>query len=204
MVKYMKSVAQSGNELNVKERNLLSVAYKNVIGARRASWRFISDIENKNRDKDIKRAELAEHYRFVIEDELKDICNEVLDLVSQHLLPSATAPDAKFAVTTDRHKAAEDALIAYKEATKIAREDLSPTHPIRLGLALNFSVFFYEILSSPSKACELAKAAFDEAVSQIDTMSEELYKDSTLILQLLKDNLSLWTADEQQDYHDDA
>ena len=75
--------------------------------------------------------------------------------------------------------------------------ELPPTHPIRLGLALNFSVFYYEILNSPDRACHLAKQAFDDAIAELDTLSEESYKDSTLIMQLLRDNLTLWTSDMQ-------
>jgi 14-3-3 protein epsilon len=76
-----------------------------------------------------------------------------------------------------------------KNASQIASQELAPTHPIRLGLALNFSVFYYEILNSPDKACSLAKTAFDDAIAELDTLSEESYKDSTLIMQLLRDNL---------------
>lgn len=89
----------------------------------------------------------------------------------------------------------------------MATTDLAPTHPIRLGLALNFSVFYYEILNSPDQACHLAKQAFDDAIAgergklpsftlllltdptELDTLSEDSYKDSTLIMQLLRDNL---------------
>ena len=62
---------------------------------------------------------------------------------------------------------------------------------------MNFSVFYYEILNSPDRACRLAKAAFDDAIAELDTLSEESYKDSTLIMQLLRDNLTLWTSDMQ-------
>jgi 14-3-3 protein epsilon len=66
-------------------------------------------------------------------------------------------------------------------------------------LALNFSVFYYEILNSPDRACTLAKQAFDEAIAELDTLGEESYKDSTLIMQLLRDNLTLWTSDMQEE-----
>ena len=87
----------------------------------------------------------------------------------------------------------------YKAASEIASTNLSPTHPIRLGLALNFSVFYYEILNSPDRACQLAKSAFDEASAELDPLGEESYKDSTLIMQLLRDNLTLWTSDQGED-----
>ncbi|XP_037534374.1 14-3-3 protein epsilon-like [Nematolebias whitei] len=104
---------------------------------------------------------------------------------------------AEFATGNHRKEAAENSLVAYKTATDLAMSELPPTHPIRLGLALNFSVFYYEILNSPDRACRLAKAAFDDAIAELDTLSEESYKDSTLIMQLLRDNLTLWTSDMQ-------
>merc|ERR1719445_2247213 len=84
---------------------------------------------------------------------------------------------------------------SYKSAFDIAGQEMPPTHPIRLGLALNYSVFYYEILNDPEQACSLAKTAFDDAIAELDTLSEESYKDSTLIMQLLRDNLTLWTTD---------
>merc|ERR1711916_327885 len=95
---------------------------------------------------------------------------------------------------SSRTFAADNSLEAYKSASEISSE-LATTHPIRLGLALNFSVFYYEILNLPDKACALAKQAFDDAISDLDTLSEDSYKDSTLIMQLLRDNLTLWTSD---------
>ena len=88
------------------------------------------------------------------------------------------------------------ALTFSKNATDVAQTELTPTHPIRLGLALNFSVFYYEILNSPDRACHLAKQAFDDAIAELDSLSEESYRDSTLIMQLLRDNLTLWTSSD--------
>lgn len=215
MVQYMKGVAKLGVELTVEERNLLSVAYKNVIGARRASWRIVSSIEQKEESKgNTAHVERIKAYRQKIETELSEVCNDILSVLDQHLIPSAEAGESKvfyfkmkgdyhrylaeFAAGDKRKGAAEMAHKAYKDATDIATTELPPTHPIRLGLALNFSVFYYEILNSPDKACQLAKNAFDDAIAELDTLSEESYKDSTLIMQLLRDNLTLWTSDLQE------
>lgn len=220
MVEAMKAVSQMGDiELTVEERNLLSVGYKNVIGARRASWRILSSIESKERSKGNEKHESTiKSYRTQVENELKDICNDILSILDDHLVPASTTGESKvfylkmkgdyfrylaeFKTASERKEAAEKSLLAYKSATDIANTELATTHPIRLGLALNFSVFYYEVLNSPEQACSLAKNAFDEAIQELDTLSEESYKDSTLIMQLLRDNLTLWTSEAENEGRD--
>ncbi len=77
MAAAMKKVTESNNELSNEERNLLSVAYKNVVGARRSSWRVISSIEQKTEGSERKQS-MAREYREKIEKELRDICQDVL------------------------------------------------------------------------------------------------------------------------------
>lgn len=218
MVEAMKTVAQNagGADLSNEERNLLSVAYKNVVGARRSAWRIISSLEQKQDGDEVKKA-LASKYREKIESELEDECNEVLKLIDEHLLAKAKDSDEKEPLvfylkmkgdyyrylveirepnSSSRQKDQDKSRDAYKEADKAA-EGLPTTHPIRLGLALNFSVFYYEIEDNRAKACELAKKAFDDAISQLDSVETDTYKDSTLIMQLLRDNLTLWQSEDQ-------
>lgn len=214
MVQFMEKVVKTSDaaELTVEERNLLSVAYKNVIGSRRASWRIISSIEQKEESKgNEEHVSIIKDYRANIESELSSICDGIMGLLDTHLIPTASSGESKvfylkmkgdyhrymaeFKTGAERKEAAENTMLAYKSAQDIALTELAPTHPIRLGLALNFSVFYYEILSSPDKACTLAKHAFDDAIAELDTLGEESYKDSTLIMQLLRDNLTLWTSD---------
>jgi len=209
MVDHMKAVATQKEELSVEERNLLSVAYKNVIGTRRASWRVISSIQSKGEEAHI---DLINNYKVKIETELEEVCAQILVCIQETLIPQSTSEEGKvfyykmkgdyhrylaeFQAGAKRKQSTVEALDAYNSAMDIAKQDLPPTHPIRLGLALNFSVFYYEIKSSPDKACHLAKQAFDDAIAELDTLSEESYKDSTLIMQLLRDNLTLWTSDQ--------
>lgn len=206
MAQAMKSVTALGEELSNEERNLLSVAYKNVVGARRSSWRVISSIEQKTESNE-RRAQMTREYREKVEKELTDICNDVLELLSKYLIPKASTTESKVfylkmqgdyyrylaeVATGDRRAhVVEESNKSYSHAYETAKEKMPTTHPIRLGLALNFSVFYYEILNAPDKACQLAKQAFDEAIAELDNLNEESYKDSTLIMQLLRDNLTV-------------
>lgn len=96
MVEAMKKVAKLDLELTVEERNLLSVAYKNVIGARRASWRIISSIEQKEESKGIDdKLEMIRQYRSQVEKELRDICSDILGVLDKHLIPAASTGESK-------------------------------------------------------------------------------------------------------------
>ncbi|XP_026658211.1 14-3-3 protein 7 isoform X2 [Phoenix dactylifera] len=213
MVESMKKIARMDIELTAEERNLLSVGYKYVIGPRRASWRILAALEEKEDGKGTEQnVKRIQDYKKRVEDELAKICNDILSIIAIHLLPSSTAGEsivffykmkgdyyrylAEFKTVNERKEATDQSLKAYQAATSTAMTDLHPTHPIRLGLALNFSVFYYEIMNLPERACHLAKQAFDEAITELNSLSEESYKDSTRIMQLLKDNLTLWTAEE--------
>jgi hypothetical protein len=205
-----------GKDLTIEERNLLSVAYKNVIGARRASWRnFEADPEDQKVAASF--GPMISAFKGKIEQELETICAEVLDLLENYLVKNAERNNAndeaqvfyikmlgdyyRYRAESAPSSAQFDLKSAqyYEQAFELAEKTLEPTHPTRLGLALNFSVCYYEILKQPQKACDLAKKAFDLAISKLDKLKDDEYKDSTLIMQLLRDNLTLWMSDTGND-----
>jgi len=216
MCVFMKALVGATSDLTVEERNLLSVAYKNVVGARRASFRTlnVSAAEAKDDEKTLVVA-----YRKQVEIELNNICNEVLELLDKTLIPNGDTSSAEdkdearvfylkmagdyyryLAEFSPGQQVEQKAGEYYGRAMQIAEAKLEPTHPIRLGLALNYSVCFYEILKDKKQACDLAKSAFDQAIAKLDRLPEANYKDSTLIMQLLRDNLTLWqSADNDGD-----
>jgi len=215
MADFMKIVSEFQEELTVEERNLLSVAYKNAVGSRRASWRIISSVEQKESSKGNEEAgKRAAEYRLTVEKELDDICEKILKLLDDNLIPNSNTGESKvfyskmkgdyyryiaeYKADDAKKTAADNAHDAYKEAMNVAKSELLVTHPIRLGLALNFSVFYYEVLNNPEEACKMARQAFEDAIAELDNVSEDSYKDSTLIMQLLRDNLTLWTSDEAE------
>jgi len=211
MIDYIKKIIATEKELTVEERNLLSVAYKNTVGSRRTAWRALSSIEKKEEAKGGAHLPLIREYKKKVEAELTKWCQEIIKLLDDKLVSTATNAEAKvfylkmkadyyryiceFAAGDVHSKASQSALGAYKAASDIGNTELKTTNPIRLGLALNFSVFHYEVMNDPQKACQLAKQAFDEAIADIEHLEEDQYKDSTTIMQLIRDNLTLWTSE---------
>merc|ERR1711979_95796 len=159
------------------------------------------------------QASYAKEYCGKVEAELQKICDTILKLLDGNLISKEASGEsqvfyqkmkadyyryiAEFTAGDAKSKAAESARLAYEEAHKVAEKDLAVTHPIRLGLALNYSVFQYEVLQNPDEACKMARTAFEDAIAELDNVAEDSYKDSTLIMQLLRDNLTLWTSDRE-------
>jgi len=209
----VKRKLDSKDPLTADQRNLLSVAYKNVVGAKRSSWRMLSE-DGQFED----AAELVGKYKKRVETELEATCNAILDIIQElakqnkERLDAEENPEEKKkleesqvfylkmvgdyyrylteAFPDDKYKSKCNEF--YDEAMNIATETLEATHPTRLGLALNYSVCHYEILNQPKDACALAKKAFDEAIEKLDSLNDVSYRDSTLIMQLLRDNLTIW------------
>merc|ERR1711972_1297609 len=178
MANHMEEVGEDGVELSVEERNLLSVAYKNAVGSRRAAWRIITSVEQKEKTKGNEdQAKWAKEYCSKVESELQKICDTILGLLDNNLIAKASTGESKvfyqkmkadyfryiaeFSDGDKKTDAASKAEGAYKDAAKVAEKDLAVTHPIRLGLALNFSVFQYEVLQQPDEACKMARTAFE-------------------------------------------
>lgn len=216
----------AGKELTVEERNLFSVSYKNVVGSLRSSWRTINAINIEELGSQAPFSQdVANDCTKMMEDQIKSVCEEAVDLLINHLLkgddPEASSSDGKseqrvfyYKMTGDYYRyicemnrdedAKENTKKWYMNAMKIAKSELAETHPTRLGVALNFSVCYFEILKKPEEACKLAKEAFDAAIEKLDTLNDSSYKDSTLIMQLLRDNLSLWQAEGTEEKNPDA
>eukprot|EP00806_Schmidingerella_arcuata_P001722 Macronucleus_2553.p1 GENE.Macronucleus_2553~~Macronucleus_2553.p1 ORF type:complete len:240 (+),score=135.02 Macronucleus_2553:64-720(+) len=212
MVDFLESVlGEKGGSVNPDERNLLSVAFKNLISSKRAACRTISAIEQNPKYSKFNGALLA--YKGQIEEQLQADCQKVIDMINARVLqPSNCSDEAKaffVKMVGDYYRYiaenAKDARLeevkqkakeAYEEANRI---DLPACNPIKLGLALNFSVFNYEVLKDHNKACELADNALQSALDKIDELEEDDFRDAKSIIELLKENLTLWKEEEEGD-----
>jgi len=231
MKAFVMAMIAKGEPISTEGRNLLSVAYKNVVGTLRTSWRTLASDDLKQ-DENAPSEEDIKKYKKIVEKQLEEVCQDVLDLLEKELIPITKKIDAddeaakkdktetqvfykkmigdyyrylcEFAEPeSDKLKKQKEMCAKwYEEAQKDAK-DLPETHPTRLGIALNFSVCQYEILKNKKQACTIAKEAFDDAVEKLDRLNDNSYKDSTMIMQLLRDNLTLWTSDETDQQGDD-
>merc|ERR1711908_132131 len=149
MAEHMEKVGKLPDELSVEERNLLSVAYKNAVGSRRAAWRIITSVEQKEKTKgNEEAAKWAKEYCTKVESELQGICDRILGLLDGNLITKASNGESKvfyqkmkadyyryiaeFTEGDAKSKAAENARQSYEDASKVAEKDLAVTHPIRL------------------------------------------------------------------------
>jgi hypothetical protein len=217
MVTYLQAVVKSKSEdFTTEERNLLSVGFKNQIGSKRTAIRTISAIEQN--PKYSKFNEGLSTYKKKIEQELYNQCISIVDIVKGSCMGVAATDETKaffYKMIGDYYRyvaecAQGDQLDTVKsgalENYKLAQsssESLNACNPIRLGLALNFSVFHYEVMNQHKQACELGEAALSDALEKIDDVDEETFRDAKSIIELLKENLSLWKEEEEQNAVED-
>lgn len=211
--------------LTSDERNLLSIAYKNTITLRRTAIRTLLAYETKEKRKQ-ESAYLPYiiEYKKRIENELGDLCERIIKNIDESLLSRTGENDHESKVfyhkmkadyyryiaentDADRKKLFSDkSLDSYNAAMDVA-EKLDITNPIRLGLALNFSVFYYEVIGDQDKACAIAKetiakaseplSAYDEDNENEDKENnDDQHKDAISIINLLQENLNMWTSDD--------
>jgi 14-3-3 protein epsilon len=216
MTEFLEEMVRGKKEdLSSDERNLLSIAYKNSISLRRQALRTLQAYEMKEKKKESSSylAYIVE-YKAKIEKELENLCQKIISNIDTYLLPRGNDVEAK--VFYHKMKAdyyryvaenvegeskttfSESSMKSYSDASEAAKE-LAITNPIRLGLALNFSVFYYEVYNNQERACEIAKETLDEARKALTNVDEddEEHKDTFSILNLLQENLGMWNAENE-------
>ena len=209
MVNFLQEVLiEKGADVSSDERNLLSVAFKNLISSKRAACRTIAAIEQN--PKYAKFSDALASYKQEIETKLTADCQRVVDMINEKVLAKDCSGESKaffvkmvgdyYRYIAENAKGdqlegvKQNALKAYNEANGI---ELPPCNPIKLGLALNFSVFHYEVMKNHKAACELADKALQEALDKIDELEEDDFRDAKSIIELLKENLTLWKEEEE-------
>ena len=210
--KFINKFIELDPKLSKEERNILGSGYKNIISDKRNSLRTINSLEKKNIFQNIYIKEIKEK----IEKELSIILIEIQKILDKHLIPNAIdienkifylklkADFLRYKCEISYSKELEENIIKtekiYKEATDMANKELNINNSTRLGLALNYSVFYYEIKKAKEEAINIAKNAFDEAMKIIDDLEISKAKDTLLIIQMLKENLISWCNEMNNEF----
>lgn len=219
MVSHIINFVKLDSNLTIEERNILSAGFKNVISSKRASWRLMNSEEKKEEKKNSQNLAYSREIKSRIEDEMRDICDQIQSTLDKFLIPNSKDNENKvfylklkgdyyryrgeFTAGKEFEETVNLAEKAYKDAYEIAEKHIPIQNSIRLGLALNFSVFYYEIRLLKEEACQIAKTAFEEAIKIVDDLERNKAKDTLLIIQLLKENLILWNNDNNEDETED-
>lgn len=218
MVDFLQKIVQTkDSDLSVEERNLLSVGFKNLIGGRRAAFRTVTAIEQNS--KYAQFSDDCKAYKEKIQNELVEQCDKVISIVRDDCIPKSSEDESKSfylkmigdyyrymaeVLSGDKLNEIGDKALDFYGQADLEAQKLPVCNSIRLGLALNFSVFYYEVKSDSKKACEIAQTALDHAKEDIDSVGNDEAKDALSIVELLKENLDLWKEAEEEGAEDEG
>lgn len=210
MADFMKQRVELGTPLSSEERDMFSAAFKNALTERRMAVRVSVGIaaQEKEEGRD-GNFDLAVGYKSKVGTELYSICAKALSALEQYLVPTAASVEdktyylkmqgdyyrysAEFADGEARQTSAAKAKQAYLEGLQTA-QGLHACHSVRLGLALNYSVFLHEVIQDNAGALDTANIALRTAAEEIKQVEPESQAEAIATMQLLQDNLDLWSA----------
>ena len=217
MVTAINKYVELNPKLSAEERKMLCDGYKNIISSKRNSLRLLSNLNKKEEEE----GNQNNHFKQIntikskIEDELLQIFKKIHAMLDEYLIPNAQDEESKifymkikadyyryhceFAEEEEFEEAKKNAEKIYKEAYDMSLKDINIYNSVRLGLALNYSVFLYEIMDSKNEAYDIAQKAYDDAMKVVDDLEKDRTSDNLLLIQLLKENLNLWNNEMEGD-----
>ena len=213
-INLMKRVIALSPILTPEELNLLNIAYKNPIASRRSSLNDVLEFINRESPASCpSRVQKLQMFRDTLLEEIKEICLDLINLIDTSLLPAANEPQQRVSfekmkgdyyryICEKRDKADIEDLIqkaneCYQSGMTIAQEELDNANSTYLGLVLNYSVFLYDIMELKNEAIEISKKAFNDAEYMTSSMNDTAYKDTIMVLRLLKTNFVNWEKEIQ-------
>jgi hypothetical protein len=209
MADFMIEKVKSGTALNGEERDLLSAAFKGALTGRRTAVNIAVYHEQQE---DPRLKEIAAGYRSKVQSELKELCQKILSYLESSLIPAAVPGEPKvffLKMAGDYYRymaeVQQDA-VAKQSITQKAQEyyqqgmseascSLTSTHAVRLGLALNYSVFLHQVVGQCGAAVEIANDMLVSAAQDYQVLPPEAQADcadSIDTMNLLRENLEMW------------
>ena len=206
--KYMEDLIKKKKEdLTKEEKNIFYNSNKYIINSKRCALRTTNILEEKEKKHSTQYIPIVTNYKNILESEINDISKNIINIINTYLLKKTLSDESKVFYlkmkadycryiceiinTNENQIYVEESEKCYKEANDLV-QNFPWTNPIRLGLSLNYSVFYYEIKKNVNQAIKIAKEAIKGAKKQFDKIKEEEDKDGGVTLQTLKENVLLW------------
>lgn len=211
---YITKITRAEIEISLDERNLFYTAFRNCICARRNAWNPVSVLEEKEKHKvETWRVQVLKNYRDRLESEIREICNEVIDIIDTCRLRFSSnieervfylkmkgdsyrylaEIDTKDEIETPAESNSSKSFEAYETATELALNVLKPANPVRLGVALNFAVLYYEVFHTSGRAINLATTAMEEGKAGLEDLNSVDSAEASIIIKLLDENIKHWS-----------
>lgn len=215
MIKTISKIIELNPKLNKEECDILSTGYKSMITDKRSSWHILHAMERKEKNKKSKTLQNIREIKSHIEQEIRDVCNQLQSVLDKYLIPNVEeyenevyfyklkADYYRYICEFAKEKEYEDNLKNsenfYKKAYNISIKNLPVNNCTRVGLALNYSIFLYEIKGEKNEAFDIAKKTFDESMKFVDDLEKPKCRDTLIIIQLLKENLIFWNSEMKEE-----
>ena len=207
--KYIEELIKKKKEdLTKEEKNIFYKSFKYVVNSKRSAWLSINYLEEK--EKNDERMEIIKNYKNILEKDISDICKNVITLINNFLISKTVLDESKmfflkmkgdyyrylceFKTLNENKNYLDESEKNYKNAIELS-QNISWVSGIKLGLYLNYSVFFYEVKKDAKKAIQIAKEAIKSAKKYSDKIKEEEDKDAEITVQILKENINYWEED---------
>ena len=209
-IKYIEKILSvKKNDLTKEEKNILQAAYKHLFSELRSSWRTLCNVlDRESRQKNCNIRELVENLKNEIEIEMNKIYNKILQLIDENLLNRVSNIESKifylklkgdynrymieYLKDENLKKEKIDIILnSYNEGLELSKK-LSFTNEIKLGLILNFGVFYNDNLNDPKNALNITSDIYEGLIKEIDNLDDKQYKIINNIANLLKENIDNW------------
>ena len=211
VINFVKEFIKLNPKIEKEECDIISTGFKNMISDKRASWFTLNSMEHKEKKKKRNTVKEIKEIKNHIENEIRETCKELQDLIDKELLPKNEEDEilvflyklkadyfryiCEFAEGNEYQDNLIKAEEYYKKAYEIADKKLPIINCNRVSVALNYSIFLYETKKDKKSGFDIAQNTFKESMKFIDDLEKPKYRDTLLIIQLLKENIIFWNSE---------
>lgn len=215
VINFIKEFIKLNPKLNKEECDILSTGFKNMISDKRQSWLTLHSMERKEKKKKINTVKEIKEIKSHIEKEIRETCKELQDLIDNHLLPNNDENEiliilyklkadyfryiCEFAEGKEYEDNLNKAEEFYKKAYNISEKQLPIINCNRISVVLNYAIFLYEIKKDKKNGFDIAQKTFRESMKFFDDLEKPKYRDTLLIIQLLKENIIFWNSEMSEE-----